>query len=91
MDLTKCAINWTAPATLKDNHEPEHRKVMWVGEHLYAGDLAGAIRKFRTIPPRKQKHIAMLTDPGAIEGSKASIIDSESLAKIALRQDVPNG
>ena len=91
MDLTKCTINWKAPATLKDTDEPHHRKVMWVGEHVYAGDLAGAVRKFKAIPPRKQKYIEMVTEPGAIEGVKATIIASDSLAQLSMRSDVPMG
>ena len=38
----------------------------WVGDHVYDGNVGGAIRKFKTLSRAQEQRVEMLTDPGAI-------------------------
>ena len=63
MSLLDCAINWDAPASLKDIRLPT-QGFAWVGDHVYDGNVGGAIRKFKTLSRAQQQRVEMLTDPG---------------------------
>ena len=88
MALNDCVINWDAPAVLKDVKLPTSG-FAWVGDHVYDGTVAGAIRKFRTLPSDQQKRIEMMVDAGVIAGQSATIVSYEALREIAARPDVP--
>jgi hypothetical protein len=89
MALSDCAVAWDTPASLKDVKTPTSG-FAWVGDPVYDGTIAGAIRKFRTLPPEQQRRVEMLTDPGAIAGLQATIIGHDALAELASRSDVPS-
>ena len=88
MSLLDCVINWTAPASLKHIGEPIQGFTR-VGDRVYDGTLAGAIRKFATLKPDEQRRIELVTEPGVIEGVSATVISYENLKTIAARPDVP--
>ena len=88
MSLHDCVINWDAPATLKDVSVPT-TALPWVGAHIYAGTVAGAIRTFMSLPAEQQKRIEMLIDPGVIADHVATIVTHDSLQFIAGRPDLP--
>ena len=89
MSLLDCAINWDAPASLKDVRLPAQGSA-WVGDHVYAGNVGGVVRKFGTLSRAQQQRVEMLTDPGAIEGTAATIVSYDTLSILASRSDVPD-
>jgi hypothetical protein len=88
MSVRDAVIMWDAPAVLKDIQLPTHG-LAWVGDPLYDGTVAGAIRTFRTLDASQQRRIEMLIEPGVISGSAATIVTYDSLVEIANRSDVP--
>jgi hypothetical protein len=88
MSVHDAVIMWDAPAILKDIQHPTHG-FAWVGDPVYDGTVAGAIRKFRTLDATQQRRIEMMIDPGVISGSVATIVTYDSLVEIAKRTDVP--
>ena len=90
MSLHDCVINWDAPACLKDVNLPTTQGATWVGDPIYDGTVAGAIRKFRELPAELQTRTEMMIDPGVIAGSlAATIVSYDALCEIADRDDVP--
>ena len=88
MPLLDCPIDWAGPAILKDRKMPT-QGFAWIGDHIYDGTIAGAIRTFRTLPPDQQRRVEMLTDAGLIGGLPATFFAFDALAEIAARTDVP--
>jgi hypothetical protein len=88
MSLLQCPIDWTAPAILKDNKMPT-QGFAWIGDHVYDGTIAGAIRAFRTLPLEKQRRVEMSTEAGVIGGLPATFFAFDALTEIASRKDVP--
>jgi hypothetical protein len=88
MSVHDAVIMWEAPAVLKDIQLPT-QGFAWVGDPVYDGTVAGAIRKFRTLDATQQRRIEMMIDPGVISGSVATIVTYDSLVEIAKRTDVP--
>ena len=88
MSLLDCAINWDAPASLKDVRLPT-QGFAWVGDHVYDGNVGGAVRKFKTLSREQKQRVEMLTDPEAIEGIAATIVSYDTLSILASRCDVP--
>ena len=89
MSLLKCVVNWEAPASLKDVKLPT-QGFAWVGDHVYDGTVAGAVKKFSTLPADQQRRIEMLTEPGVIEGLAATIYAYDTLSVLATRPDLPD-
>ena len=56
MSLLDCAINWDAPASLKDVRLPT-QGFAWVGDHVYDGNVGGAVRKFKALS-REQSNVS---------------------------------
>ena len=56
---------------------------------MYDGTVAGAIRKFRTLPSKQQSEIEMMVDAGVIADQSATIVSYDALRQIAARADVP--
>jgi len=88
MSVRDAVIMWHAPAVLKDIQLPTHG-FAWVGDPVYDGTVAGAIRKFRALDASQQRRIEMMIDPGVISGSVATIVTYDSLVEMANRSDVP--
>ena len=88
MALHDCVINWDAPAVLKYVKLPAS-DFAWAGDHVYDGTVAGAIRKFRTLPSNQQMRIEMMVDAGVIADQSATIVSYDALRQIAARADVP--
>jgi hypothetical protein len=88
MNLLDCPITWDTPASLKDVKTPSSG-FAWVGDPIYDGTIAGALRKFRSLPAEQRRRIEMLTDAGAIAGLQATIIGHDALDELASRHDLP--
>lgn len=88
MSLLDCTIDWTAPAILKDNRMPT-QGFAWIGDHVYDGNIGGAIRKFRTLPVDQQRRVEMSTDAGVVGGLPATFFAFDALTELASRKDVP--
>lgn len=89
MSLQDCGVAWDAPAILKDVKTPTS-SFAWVGDPVYDGTIAGAIRMFKTLPLDQQRRIEMFIDAGTIAGVDATVIGCDALAKLATRQDLPS-
>jgi hypothetical protein len=88
MSLLDCTIDWAAPAILKDQRMPT-QGFAWIGDHIYDGTIAGAIKKFRTLPIDQQRRVEMVTDAGVVGGLPATFFAFDALTEIASRTDAP--
>ena len=91
MSLADCKVAWSADATLMEIPPPSTKKFEWVGDPLYAGPVAGALRFFRTLPPKRQQLVEMFVDPHVVEGTTKSILGFDELNVLAHRADLPAG
>ena len=88
MSLLDCPIDWSAPAILKDNRMPT-QGFAWIGDYIYDGTIAGAIRTFRTLPRDQRRRVEMSTEAGVVGGLPATFFTFDALTELASRKDVP--
>lgn len=90
IDMSKCEVKWDRPAVLQHLNSPT-KGTIWVGEQLYDGTVAGAVRFFKALAPEKQERIEMFADSGVIETLKEdTIIGADLLRVLASRSDLPS-
>jgi len=89
IDVSKREVKWDRPAVLQYLNSP-NKRTLWVGEQLYDGTVAGAVRFFMSQPPEKQLRIEMFVDSGVVSGlNEDTIIGAEELQALANRSDLP--
>lgn len=88
MDLSDREVQWDRAAVLQVLSNSTTR-MLWVGEPLYDGTVAGAVRFFASRPTHEQDRIEMFVDQGVIEGVEETIIGADVLRTLADRPDLP--
>ena len=88
MSIMDCEIRWDAGAVLQEL-VPSSRAVSWVGDQIYSGTIAGAVRLFATLPEERQMRVEMFVDRGSIEGSSSTILGFDDLSDLTCRADFP--
>jgi len=88
LDVSKLKVKWDRGAVLQYLESP--KRTIWVGDQIYDGTVAGAVRFFKTQPPERQQRIEMFVDKGVVEGlEEDSIIGADVLRVLAGRSDLP--
>ena len=87
--LSTCKIDWDRKAVLQYPHGTTKRE-LWIGEQLYDGTVAGAVRYFASLPREQQHRTELFADAGVIEGrGEDTIIGPGDLEVLAARNDLP--
>lgn len=88
MSLLDGRVDWDAGAELQERM-PSTRAAAWVGERLFEGTIAGAIRVFATLPLERQERVELFVDHGVIAEASSTILGFGELAQLASRTDLP--
>jgi hypothetical protein len=88
IDVSDCKVQWDRGAALQVLVNSTTR-TLWVGEQVYGGTVAGAVRFFKSRPVEEQDRIEMFLDAGVIEGVGETIIGADVLRVLGDRPDLP--
>lgn len=89
MALIDCRIDWDAGAVLQELVELTPASD-WVGQQIYNGTIAGAVKLFQTLPRERQERIDMFVEAGRVADAQSTILGFHELTEIAGRGDLPN-
>ena len=88
MSLADCRVDWDGAASLKERVPPEG-SFGWVGDPIYDGTIAGALRAFKKLPHERQLRTDMFVDRARIQDISTAILEFDALTILANRPDLP--
>jgi hypothetical protein len=87
-DSTDFQVQWERNAVLQEKLQTT-KASEWVGQQIYDGTVAGAVRHFKTLGRERQARAEMLVDAGVVEGSTETTFGVDTLDALAGRSDLP--